>query len=54
MGYIIHITMSAPDIIKRLVDNFERQRRTYMSQGYNEAQVRLEFINPFFKALGWE
>ncbi len=46
--------MSVPDSILQLVDNFETHRRAYLSQDYNEAQVRLEFINPFFEALGWD
>jgi hypothetical protein len=46
--------MSAPDSILQLVDNFETHRRAYLSQDYNEAQVRLEFIDPFFEALGWD
>jgi hypothetical protein len=46
--------MSAPESILQLVDNFEIHLRTYLSQGYNETQVRLEFIDPFFEALGWD
>ena len=26
----------------------------YRSGNYNEARLRLEFLNPFFKALGWD
>jgi hypothetical protein len=37
-----------------LVERFARNLATYRSQGYNETQVRLEFINPFFEALGWD
>ena len=44
----------APDIITRLVERFEMQRTTYMSGSYNETQVRRDFIDPFFKALGWD
>jgi hypothetical protein len=46
--------MSVPDTILQLVENFEIHRRAYLSQDYNEAQVRLEFIDPFFEALGWD
>ncbi len=45
--------MSAPDSILQLVENFETHRRAYLASDYNEAQVRLEFIDPFFEALGW-
>jgi predicted type IV restriction endonuclease len=34
--------------------NFEFHRHAYLSQEYNETQVRLEFIDPFFEALGWD
>ena len=46
--------MSAPDSILQLIENFEFHRHAYLSQDYNEAQVRLEFIDPFFEALGWD
>ena len=46
--------MPAPDSILQLVDNFENHRRAYLAQEYNEAQVRLAFIDPFFEALGWD
>jgi type I restriction-modification system DNA methylase subunit len=45
--------MSAPDAVKALVRRFERNRDEYL-RGYNEAQVRQEFINPLFRALGWD
>jgi len=44
----------APNIIKDLVERFERHLSSYESQGYNEAQLRQEFINLFFEALGWD
>jgi hypothetical protein len=37
-----------------LVEHFERHADTYRSAHYNEAQVRKEFIEPFFKCLGWD
>ena len=46
--------MSVPKGVKRLVERFERNHDAYRSSDYNEAQVRLELINPFFKALGWD
>lgn len=53
--YIIYNhRMSTPDVILQLVENFEFHRRTYLSQDYNEAQVRREFVDPFFEALGWD
>jgi type I restriction-modification system DNA methylase subunit len=46
--------MAAPDIIQRLVKLFEQNHDSYHSAKYNEAQLRQEFINPFFEALGWD
>lgn len=38
----------------RLVERFERNYDSYQDEGYNEALVRIEFINPLFEALGWD
>ncbi len=46
--------MTAPDSITQLVDKFERERRLFQQPDYNEAQLRQEFVNPFFAALGWD
>ncbi|MCP4372023.1 MAG: N-6 DNA methylase, partial [Deltaproteobacteria bacterium] len=41
-------------IITELVDRFERNIDEYRNPKFNEAQVRIEFVNPFWKALGWD
>ena len=46
--------MTAPKQILELVDRFERNQEAYRSGQYKEAQLRREFIDPFFKALGWD
>jgi len=46
--------MSVPEEIHELIERFDRNLDTYRSGRYNEAQVRQEFINPFFNALGWD
>ena len=46
--------MPAPQIILELVERFERNIEAYKSGSYNETQVRREFIDPFFEALGWD
>ena len=46
--------MTAPDTIKRLVEQFDRNRDAYRSGQYNETQVRREFIDPMWTALGWD
>ena len=44
----------APKAIADLVARFQEQLDVYKSGRYNEAQLRQEFLNPFFKALGWD
>jgi len=44
----------APDAVKRLVDRFDQNRDAYVSGSYNETQLRREFIDPLFEALGWD
>jgi hypothetical protein len=46
--------MPAPEIIHQLVAQFTQNRDAYRSGRYNEAQLRQEFLNPFFEALGWD
>ena len=46
--------MPAPAAVLALVANFERNIDAYRSGQYNETQVRRDFIDPFFKALGWD
>jgi len=40
--------------ISELTERFEDQVITYKKSDYNETLVRHDFINPFFKALGWD
>ncbi|MCX7000878.1 MAG: type I restriction endonuclease, partial [Candidatus Sumerlaeota bacterium] len=40
--------------IEQLVEKFEENKEFYLSPDYNETQTRREFIDPFFKALGWD
>ena len=40
--------------IKKLVDQFNNHVDDYKKTGYNEHQTRIHYINPFFKALGWD
>ncbi len=46
--------MPVPPIVATLIERFERNRDSYKSQGYNETQLRREFLDPFFDALGWD
>lgn len=46
--------MSIPPEVHELVERFDRNVSDYKRGKYNETQVRREFIDPFFKALGWD
>ncbi len=46
--------MTASKAIERLIERFQENRNVYCSSQYNEAQARIEFIDPLFKALGWD
>jgi len=43
-----------PDKIVELVERFERNKASYIHSSYKENQLRPEFVNPFFEALGWD
>ncbi len=43
-----------PAEVLTLVERFDRNREAYQNQAYNETQLRQEFINPLFEALGWD
>ena len=38
--------------VEALVGKFKQDKHHYLSKGYPEAQVRIDFLNPFFDALG--
>jgi hypothetical protein len=46
--------MPLPPVLLELVERFENNKEAYTSLRYNEAQVRREFIDPFFRQLGWD
>jgi len=43
-----------PSTIQTLIKRFTNQLESYKNSHYNEIQTRLDFINPFFQALGWD
>ena len=45
--------MPVPDRIKQLVETFEQNIREYQSHK-NETELRRQFLDPFFEALGWD
>ncbi len=40
--------------VSSLIDRFQQNIEAYRSPAYNETQLRIEFIDPFFEALGWD
>ena len=46
--------MPIPTTVLALIDRFDRNLDAYTRGVYNETQVRIEFIDPLFIALGWD
>ena len=40
--------------LARLVDKFDRDYPQFVAANYNEANLRSEFLDEFFRALGWD
>ena len=45
---------SCPPGVLALVERFDQNLESYRSGKYNETQLRQEFLNPLFEALGWD
>ncbi len=43
-----------PEAILKLVEKYEFHQAAYRRGQFNETQLRREFIDPFFKSLGWD
>jgi len=46
--------MHNTDQIQNLTERFCQKRESDQLTDYNEAETRIDFINPFFSALGWD
>jgi hypothetical protein len=46
--------MPLPPSVADIVDRFSRNAETYTAPEYNETQLRREFLDPLFEALGWD
>jgi predicted type IV restriction endonuclease len=46
--------MPAPAEVLELVGIFERHADEYSSPDFKEVMLRQQFMNPFFKSLGWD
>lgn len=44
----------APDTVKRLVEQFDRHFDSLHTPAYNETQLRVDYLDPFFESLGWD
>lgn len=40
--------------IRKLVEKYEADRNNYLTDRYNETQVRSDFLDPLFELLGWD
>ena len=49
------VSQEVPQIIIDLVEKFDRNKDQYTNpQVFDEENTKMEFINPFFEALGWD
>jgi len=46
--------MPAPDSVLKLCETFAEHREHFRSENYNEFQLRKQFLDPLFEALGWD
>jgi len=46
--------MGVPEQVARLIEGFDSNIEAYKDHKYNETQLRHEFVDPFFMALGWD
>lgn len=47
-------TMPIPATILERVETFGRNLDSYLDSDYKETELRREFLDPFFRALGWD
>jgi hypothetical protein len=46
--------MDAPGELHALIESFDANLEAYKSGRFDEAQVRIDFINPLLEILGWD
>jgi hypothetical protein len=44
--------VQCPDIVKRLIERFNQQLDQVRSPDYNETELRIDYVNPMYAALG--
>jgi len=42
------------ELVRQLVNDFREHEKAYLAPSYQESQVRQDFIDKFFTALGWD
>lgn len=40
--------------LTKLVEKFDQNYNHYKSPAYSEAQLRIDFLNPWLEAFGWD
>jgi hypothetical protein len=48
------VELAIPQHVIELIERFDCNRDAYCSGEYNETETRREFIDPLFRALGWD
>jgi hypothetical protein len=46
--------MTTPDLVLELVNRFRDHEEEYRRPSFNEAQTRIQFLDPLFELLGWD
>ncbi|MBL7986982.1 MAG: hypothetical protein JNJ94_02820 [Chlorobi bacterium] len=46
--------MPAPTELLNLVERFHRFQDDYHRSRFNETQLRIDYLNPLFRLLGWD
>ena len=50
----MNVNDSALEELRSLVSTYEENRSEYRKDEYNETSLRVDFLNPLFKLLGWD
>ncbi|HRU80512.1 MAG TPA: TaqI-like C-terminal specificity domain-containing protein [Methanolinea sp.] len=54
IGDSMEASSQVPEAILKLVEKYEFHQAAYRRGQFNETQLRREFVDPFFKSLGWD
>jgi len=53
-GVRMEASSQVPEAVLKLVERYEYHQVMYKKGEYNETRLRREFLDPFFKTLGWD